>query len=388
MDGALAIGTKLRARMSQKNVNHATNVIAKPSSEDDNAKQVEKEEISYSTNESLLEVGSRVEALYHGRGRRYYKGSIVSVHDDGSYDVHYDDGDKDSRLAAEFIRRIPTSSRPTSSKTEVKTTTTRRLHDDNKRRESVDVEMNVAADDTSRAFNVGDRIEAKFKGKGKRYYKGKIVGVHDDGSYDIDYDDGDKDRGLSGIHIRARVPRSSTKANKTSPKEVPVPIEHIVTNKDDLEAEKNMYDDNRLPDDTQVELKSSIRSPISFVVPVRSEDDKRDDDPNLEEETEAREKEETIPVKEETRHKRTLHSPIKGTQNEMTLPLSKGNRLYSGVVSKVKIVHLYEIKYKDGTRDMNIPFEALCMDDDEVSPSDIQEGSTVKVVGWESRLRL
>jgi len=379
MDGALAIGTKLRARISQK-----TNVIGKPNSEDD-AKQVEtKSELSCSSsNESLLEVGSRVEALYHGRGRRYYKGSIVSVHDDGSYDVHYDDGDKDSRLAGEFIRRIPTSSRPTSSKTEVKTTTTRRLHDDNKRRESVDVEMNVAADDTSRAFNVGDRIEAKFKGKGKRYYKGKIVGVHDDGSYDIDYDDGDKDRGLSGIHIRARAPRSSTKANKTSPKEVPVPIEHIVTNKDDLEAEKNMYDDNRLPDDTQVELKSSIRSPISFVVPVRSEDEKRDDNTNLEEETEAREKEETIPVMKETRH-----DERKGTQNEKTLPLSKGNRVYQGVVSKVKIVHLYEIKYEDGTRDVNIPFDALCMDDDEVCPSDIQEGSTVKVIGCEYRLRL
>jgi len=367
MDGALAIGTKLRARISQK-----TNVIGKPNSEDD-AKQllIDKEEISYSSKETPLEVGSRVEALYHGRGRRYYKGSIASVHDDGSYDIQYDDGDQDSRLAAEFIKRISTSSRPTSSKTKVETTIERRLHHkDNKRRESVDVEMNVAADDTSQEFQVGDRIEARYKGKGKRYYKGKIVAVLDDGSYDIDYDDGDKDRGLSGIHVRARVPRSSTKANKE--KRVPVSIEHVAeTNKDDLEAEKNRYDDNRLPDDTQIELKSSIRSPVSFVVPVRSEDDKRDDNLSLEEEEiEACEKEETIP------------------SSEKTFPLSKGNRLYKGVVSKVKIVHLYEIKYKDGTRDVNIPFEALCMDDEEVSPSDIQEGSTVKVLGYESRLLL
>lgn len=378
MDGALAIGTKIRARMSQK-----SNVIAKPNSEDDNAKQVEKEgELSYSSsNESLLQVGSRVEALYHGRGRRYYKGSIASVHDDGSYDVHYDDGDRDSRLAAESIRRIPTSSRPTSSKTEVKTASERRLHEDSKRRESVDVEMNVTTDDTSLVFQIGDRIEAKFKGRGRRYYKGKIVGVQDDGSYDIDYDDGDKDRGLSCIHVRARVPRSSTKANKTSSKleekRVPVPtVEHVEkSNKDD--------DNNYQPDDTQVELKSSIRSPISFVVPVRSEDDNRDDNPNLKEETEAREKEDTIPVKKETRH-----DERKVSQSEQTLPLSKGNRLYQGVVSKVKIVHLYEIKYEDGSRDVNIPFDALCMDDDEVSPSDIQEGSTVKVLGYESRWRL
>jgi hypothetical protein len=64
MDGALAIGTKLRARMSQK-----SNVIAKPNSEDDNL--VKKEipsEIEH--DESFLEVGSRVEALYRGRGRK------------------------------------------------------------------------------------------------------------------------------------------------------------------------------------------------------------------------------------------------------------------------------------------------------------------------------
>lgn len=298
--------------------------------------------------------------------------------------MHYDDGDRDSRLAAEFIKRIPTST--TAPKTEVKTTTARRLHEDNKRRESVDVEKDSDfADDTGRAFQIGDRIEALFHGKGRRWYKGKVVGVHDDGSYDIDYDDGDKDRGLSGIHVRARVPRSSTKTNKTSSEEkrVPVPIKHVLeTNKDDLESEKNRYDDDRLPRDTQVEIKSSIRSPISFVVPVRNED--RDDNPNLlEEETEAREKEETIPVMKETRHNERT-----GTQNEKTLPLSKGNRLYQGVVSKIKVVHLYEIKYEDGTRDVNIPFDALCLDDDEVSPFDIQEGSTVKVLGWESRLLL
>ena len=64
MDGALAIGTKLRARMSQK-----SNVISKPSSEDDNLvkKEIPSEIEHY---ESFLEVGSRVEALYRGRGRK------------------------------------------------------------------------------------------------------------------------------------------------------------------------------------------------------------------------------------------------------------------------------------------------------------------------------
>lgn len=56
---------------------------------------------------------------------------------------------------------------------------------------------------TSPALKVGDRIEAKYHGKGRRYYPGEIVGVDSDESrYDVDYDDGDKDRGLSGRHVR------------------------------------------------------------------------------------------------------------------------------------------------------------------------------------------
>ena len=63
MDGALAIGTKLRARMSQK-----SNVIAKPSEDDNLVKKEIPSEIEH--DESFLEVGSRVEALYRGRGRK------------------------------------------------------------------------------------------------------------------------------------------------------------------------------------------------------------------------------------------------------------------------------------------------------------------------------
>ena len=63
MDGALAIGTKLRARMSQK-----SNVIAKPSEDDNLVKKEIPSEIEHY--ESFLEVGSRVEALYRGRGRK------------------------------------------------------------------------------------------------------------------------------------------------------------------------------------------------------------------------------------------------------------------------------------------------------------------------------
>lgn len=50
-------------------------------------------------------VDELVEARFRGRGR-YFSGRIRRVNDNGTYDILYDDGDVESNLAAEFIRRV------------------------------------------------------------------------------------------------------------------------------------------------------------------------------------------------------------------------------------------------------------------------------------------
>ena len=59
----------------------------------------------------------------------------------------------------------------------------------------------AAGKQSSPSFQIGDRIEARYQGRGRRYYPGVIVNVvmTSDGEtrYDVDYDDSDKDRGLS-----------------------------------------------------------------------------------------------------------------------------------------------------------------------------------------------
>ena len=62
----------------------------------------------------------------------------------------------------------------------------------------------------------------------------------------------------------------------------------------------------------------------------------------------------------------------------------KGNRLYRGVVSKVSVVYLYEIKYPDGTKDVNIPFEALHTNKQGVASS-VKVGSSVEALSWQER---
>ena len=50
-------------------------------------------------------------------------------------------------------------------------------------------------------FAEGDKIEAKYRG-GSRYYKGKITRERQNGTFDILYDDGEKETGVDSSLIR------------------------------------------------------------------------------------------------------------------------------------------------------------------------------------------
>jgi hypothetical protein len=53
---------------------------------------------------SSLQLGDKVEANYGGRGE-YYPGKIVKVRANGTFDVQYDDGDREDRVRGDLIRR-------------------------------------------------------------------------------------------------------------------------------------------------------------------------------------------------------------------------------------------------------------------------------------------
>ena len=50
-------------------------------------------------------------------------------------------------------------------------------------------------------FDVGDRIECRHEG-GDVYYPGVIKRARKDGTYDIDYDDGDKEKSVEASLIK------------------------------------------------------------------------------------------------------------------------------------------------------------------------------------------
>ena len=101
---------------------------------------------------SKLEEGDKVEARYRGR-EKYYPGKITRDRGDGTYDIAYDDGERETRVEERLIKKKDGGG-------------------------------------GSDSFREGDKIEADYRGRGK-FYPGKISRDRGDDTYDIDYDDGE-----------------------------------------------------------------------------------------------------------------------------------------------------------------------------------------------------
>ena len=71
---------------------------------DDHVDSSEDSEAPFSS--VVYHVGDRVDGFYQGfRGPQlFFPGHITAVHPDGTYDIEYDDGDKETHVAAGFIR--------------------------------------------------------------------------------------------------------------------------------------------------------------------------------------------------------------------------------------------------------------------------------------------
>jgi hypothetical protein len=100
----------------------------------------------------------KVEARYRGK-LKWYPGKITRVRLDGTYDIDYDDGEKETNVEAELVRSVGGG----------------KDDDDNKKSSKTKLEE-------------GMKVEARYRGKLK-WYPGKITRVRSNGTYDIDYDD-------------------------------------------------------------------------------------------------------------------------------------------------------------------------------------------------------
>jgi len=102
-----------------------------------------------------LKKETKVKARYGGQAN-FYAGIIDRCNDDGSYNILYEDGDRELMVPRFRIRLLGT-------------------------------------ENSIKELNIGDVVDAAFKMDKKKLYKGKISKLSSDGTYEVHFDDGDKD---------------------------------------------------------------------------------------------------------------------------------------------------------------------------------------------------
>src|SRR4029078_3640058 len=115
-----------------------------------------------------LEEGAKVEGNYRGRGK-WYPGKIKRDRGDGTFDVDYDDGEQETRVAESMIRLVDRGGSPG-------------------RRPAA-------------RLGGGAKVEGNYRGRGK-WYPGKIKRDRGDGTFDVDYDDGEQETRVEQSNIR------------------------------------------------------------------------------------------------------------------------------------------------------------------------------------------
>ncbi|ETP53031.1 hypothetical protein F442_02032 [Phytophthora nicotianae P10297] len=242
------------------------------------------------TAKKSLSVGDKVRARYN-KGSKMISGEITAVHRDGSYDIRYEDGDKEKYVAAKDIEL----------------------------EEERDTEL------SNTTLKVGDLVDASYK-NGVKMFPGKISRVHSDGTYDIAFDDGDSER---------RVPRSRIKSkaneNKLPKKKSGFLVGDVVKAKYKKGAK---YFTGRI---------SRIRSDGTYDIEYDDGDSESHVDSSL-----------IVSIEPETATKTPSKKKSFEVGDMIKARYKKGTKLFSGKITRVRSDGRYDIRYDDGDTEMHV----------------------------------
>ena len=122
------------------------------------------------------------------KGRgKWFPGKIKRVRLDGSYDVDYNDGESETAMSADMVRSLDSSGRLSSSQ----------------------------SPNRKPRIEEGSKVEANYKGKGK-FYPGRVKRDRGDGTFDIDYNDGEQEIRVPEEMIRLTDMGSMSLKSKTA----------------------------------------------------------------------------------------------------------------------------------------------------------------------------
>jgi Ca2+-binding EF-hand superfamily protein len=127
-----------------------------------------------------LSDGDKVEGNYRGRGK-WYPGKISRDRGDGTYDVDYDDGEKETRVDKDLIRVFDVPARGRDRTPSPKPSSRHREPD----------------------FGRGDKVEARPRGS-TRWLSAEVTRAHSDNTFDLEFDDGERESGVPSDRVRRR----------------------------------------------------------------------------------------------------------------------------------------------------------------------------------------
>ena len=130
-------------------------------------------------------VGQTVHARYKG-SKKWFPGVISAVNVDGTFNVDYDDGDKDTMLSASDIR-TPTKSEKRKTVEEIPL-------------KSIEENFNFSQSTQVLALYPNDSVDARSHGQD--WTPGKIASINQDGTYGVMYDDGSVENSVRMSNIR------------------------------------------------------------------------------------------------------------------------------------------------------------------------------------------
>ncbi|ETW10135.1 hypothetical protein H310_00507 [Aphanomyces invadans] len=258
--------------------------------------------------------GEKVEAQYKGKSK-FYPGVISRARLNGTYDIDYDDGEKETGVAADLIRSKEKSSP--------------------KKKSSDD-----SADEIkSKKFKEGEKVEAQYKGKSK-FYPGVISRCRLNGTYDIDYDDGEKEKEVDAKLIRSKESSSPKKKSGGD-------------SDDDGKKSKKFKEGEKVEAQYKGKSKSNGTYDIDY------------DDGEKEKEVAAklirsREKA-SSPKKKSEEESDLIHgSAKKFKEGEKVEAQYKGkSKFYPGVISRARLNGTYDIDYDDGEKETSVAAELI-----------------------------
>jgi hypothetical protein len=152
---------------------------------------------NYNRRKNIYYYGQHIEGNYRSRGR-WYSGRISQDNNDGTYDIDYDDGEFEKNVDERLIT----------------------AREDNYSH----VSRNVEETSYHNKIEQGSKIEGNYRGRG-RWYPARVSRKRLNDTFDIDYDDGEKELGVNRNQIRLclSVPRRErSESHEIINKDIPV----------------------------------------------------------------------------------------------------------------------------------------------------------------------